>query len=119
MMSASAPVAAGGLVASLQSIGATGSLAYLGVAGTTGVIGAGVVLGSVVVGAAVYGGIKLHEHLKYHSEDMPCWDTCHAKFKNDQDELERQSFWAEHPDLDNMVEKAKEEWADLKKRWSS
>ena len=48
MMSAMGPVAAGGVVATLQSVGAAG----LGAAGTTVVAAAGATVGAGVAGAA-------------------------------------------------------------------
>ena len=53
---------AGGIFASLQSIGATGGLAYLG-SGALLVLGAGALLGAVVVGGAAVGSIAVSKHL--------------------------------------------------------
>lgn len=74
MMSASAPVASGSLVAIGQSIGAVGALGA-GASAGVGIVGA--LLGAVFVGAVVYGGFKLDEALKYKDEEVPCWDRCH------------------------------------------
>ncbi|KAL6060072.1 Glycine rich superfamily member [Balamuthia mandrillaris] len=52
-----ASVASGGLFAACQSIGATGTLAYLGGAGFL-VVGGAAVIGATVVGAGVYVGVK-------------------------------------------------------------
>lgn len=63
----------GGIVATCQSIGATGSLSL---AATGGVA----LIGAATVGIAGYGCMKLHEKLK-HDPDS-CWDSCYAKFQH-------------------------------------
>jgi hypothetical protein len=76
MMSAAGPVAAGSTVATLQSIGALGAL---GAGASAGVGLLGAVLGAGFITATVYGGFKIHESLKYHDEEVPCWDRCHHR----------------------------------------